>query len=111
MKINKELLKGSTIILILSLLDKETMYGYEIIKRIQEKSNGIFNLKEGTLYPILHTLEGGNAVESYWDESQEGRKRKYYRITGSGEKLLKEKKEEWNNFKGAVDKVIWEAII
>lgn len=111
MKINKELLKGSTIILILSLLDKEPMYGYEIIKKIQDKSNGVFSLKEGTLYPILHTLEGENYVESFWDESLEGRKRKYYRITSSGEKLLKEKKEEWNNFKCAVDKVIWEAII
>jgi PadR family transcriptional regulator PadR len=111
MKINKELLKGSTIILILSLLDKEPMYGYEIIKKIQDKSNGVFSLKEGTLYPILHTLEGENHVESFWDESLEGRKRKYYRITISGEKLLKEKKEEWNNFKCAVDKVIWEAIV
>lgn len=111
MKINKELLKGSTIILILSLLEKEPMYGYEIIKKIQEKSNGIFSLKEGTLYPILHTLESDNAVESYWYESQEGRKRKYYKITHLGEKLLKEKKQEWDNFKDAVDKVIWGAVL
>ncbi|HEY5525072.1 MAG TPA: PadR family transcriptional regulator, partial [Clostridium sp.] len=57
MSINKELLKGSTIILILNLISKKTMYGYEMIKEIEEKSNGVFALKEGTLYPILHTLE------------------------------------------------------
>ena len=84
MKISKELLKGSTVILILSLLKEKPMYGYEMIKEIEEKSIGVFTFKEGTLYPILHSLEGENAVESYWIESDKGRKRKYYRITKDG---------------------------
>ncbi|MCY6960235.1 PadR family transcriptional regulator [Clostridium brassicae] len=110
MNINKELLKGSTVILILKLLDKKTMYGYEMIKSIEEKSNGIFSFKEGTLYPILHTLESKNLVESFWEQGDGKRKRKYYKITDKGKLELKEKKEEWNTFRTAVDKILWEGI-
>lgn len=108
MKINKELLKGSTTILVLGLLKQKPMYGYEMIKAIDEKSNGIFAFKEGTLYPILHGLENDNYVEAYWEESSEGRKRKYYRITKDGLKHFAEKEEEWAAYKGAVDKFLWE---
>lgn len=57
MKVSKELLKGSTATLILSLLNEKPMYGYEMIKELESKSEGIFSFKEGTIYPILHTLE------------------------------------------------------
>ena len=57
MKINKELLKGSTDMLVLSLLENEDMYGYQMIRKLDEKSQNVFMLQEGTLYPILHTLE------------------------------------------------------
>lgn len=111
MKINKELLKGSTVILILKLLDKKSMYGYEMIKEIEDKSNGVFTFKEGTLYPILHTLENNGLVESYWDESEGKRKRKYYRITDEGKLSLKKKQEEWTTFRSTVDKILWEGIV
>jgi PadR family transcriptional regulator PadR len=107
MKINKELMKGSTVILILTLLSQKEMYGYEMTKEIEKHSNGIFSFNEGTLYPILHTLEAEKWVESYWDKS-EGRKRKYYRITNEGKLQLKEKKAEWQIFRTAVDQVIGE---
>lgn len=108
MKVSKELLKGSTVILILNLLDKKSMYGYEMIKEMDDKSNGVFSLKEGTLYPILHTLESECLVEAYWSESEEGRKRKYYKITNKGKLQLKEKKKEWNLFRSTIDKVLLE---
>lgn len=108
MAVNKELMKGSTVILILSLLDKKPMYGYEMIKEIEAKSDGVFTFKEGTLYPILHSLEGEGMVECYWTEADSGRKRKYYRITKTGKNHMKEKQEEWKVFRSAVDKVIWE---
>lgn len=111
MNINKELLKGSTVILILKLLHKKPMYGYEMIKEIEEKSNGIFSFKEGTLYPILHTLETKGLVEAYWDDSESKRKRKYYKITDKGSLELKERQEEWTTFRSAVDKVLWEGIM
>ncbi len=105
MKISKELLKGSTSLLILGLLNDENMYGYEMIKRLQEKSENVFELKEGTLYPILHSLEENNLITSYWDEST-AKKRKYYAITEKGKSQLKTKKEEWKVFQNGIDKVI-----
>jgi len=111
MAINKELLKGSTVILILKLINKKPMYGYEMIKEMEEKSSGVFTLKEGTLYPILHTLEAKGLVESYWDESSSKRKRKYYKIMEEGKLSLKEKEEEWTTFRSTVDSMLWEAVL
>ncbi|GAA0076609.1 helix-turn-helix transcriptional regulator [Clostridium sp. CTA-5] len=108
MKINKELLKGSTNILVLSLLQKSEMYGYEMIKEMQLKSSGIFEFKEGTLYPILHNLEEEKLVESFWCQAGNARKRKYYRITKKGKGALKEKEEEWILFTSTVNKIITE---
>lgn len=105
MKIDKELLKGSTTMLILNLLENENMYGYQMIKRLSEKSENVFELKEGTLYPILHALEERDLINSYWDEST-AKKRKYYSITGSGKTYLKSKKEEWKTFSDGVNKVL-----
>ncbi|CAM3650968.1 helix-turn-helix transcriptional regulator [Cohnella lubricantis] len=107
MKVGKELLKGSTVILVLTLLDRKDMYGYEMVRELEQRSGGILNLKEGTLYPILHSLESDGLVEAYWDE-QGSRPRKYYRITGKGKKQLEERKQEWSLFSGAVNRVLGE---
>ncbi len=106
MKISKELLKGSTSTLILSLLNSKPMYGYEIIKELESKSNGIFSFKEGTIYPILHSLEEKELIISYWGEGTGKRKRKYYKINNQGKEFIQEKKEEWYVFKNAVDEVL-----
>lgn len=111
MGINKELLKGSTTILILSLLDQRHMYGYEMIKEIERKSNGVFSFKEGTLYPILHSLESESMIESYWEDNTSSRKRKYYKITDKGRRGLKQKHQEWDIFRVAVDKVLLGGIV
>lgn len=105
MKINKELTKGSTTMLILEMLKNENMYGYQLIKKLSEKSQNVFELKEGTLYPILHGLEENNFITSYWDETS-SKRRKYYAITEKGKKILKEKKEEWKIFSEGVNRVI-----
>lgn len=105
MNIKKELTKGSSAMLVLSVLEKEDLYGYMIIKRIAEKSENVFSLKEGTLYPILHNFESNGYVKAYWVEA-EGRNRKYYKITKKGFKALAEIKEEWNTYSLAVGKVI-----
>jgi PadR family transcriptional regulator PadR len=111
MPINRELLKGSTVILILKLINKKPMYGYEMIKEMEERSNGVFTLKEGTLYPILHTLEAKGLVEAYWGEGSSNRPRKYYRIMEEGRTSLKEKEEEWITFRSAVDNILVEATL
>ncbi|HIW56740.1 MAG TPA: helix-turn-helix transcriptional regulator [Firmicutes bacterium] len=104
--IDKELIKGSTSILILSMLEKEDMYGYQITRELKKLSGNVFELKEGTLYPMLHGLENENAVEAYWMTAENGKRRKYYRITDGGKKLLKKKKSEWRVYSKAVDLVI-----
>jgi PadR family transcriptional regulator PadR len=105
MKINKELMKGSTTTLILSVIENEDMYGYKIVREIEKRSENVFTLKEGTLYPILHALEDSGMVESYWVDL-ENRKRKYYHITRKGKSQLKEKKEEFATYTNAVKRVL-----
>ncbi len=105
MKISKELLKGSTKMLILEMVKDENMYGYQMIKKLKEKSNNVFEFKEGTLYPILHSLEEEGLISSYWDDTT-GKKRKYYAITIKGKKSLKEKNGEWKIFSESVNRVI-----
>lgn len=106
MKISKELVKGSTAMLVLSVIEDRPAYGYLIIKEMEELSENVFCLNEGTLYPILHALEQEKYLESFWEESGTGRRRKYYRITDRGRKELSRKKEEWKTFAGAVSKVL-----
>lgn len=105
MKINRELMKGSTAMLVLSVIENEDMYGYRIVKELKEQSESVFCLKEGTLYPILHSLEECGYLDSYWVD-METKKRKYYHITGKGKTALKEKKEEFKIYSAAVGKVL-----
>ena len=93
MNIKKELTKGSTALLVLSVLENQDLYGYKIIKEIESRSEDVFSLKEGTLYPILHNFEKSGYVDSYWDGKEGERRRKYYHITNKGKKILKENKE------------------
>lgn len=106
MNIKKELTKGSSALLVLSVLENEEMYGYQIIKEIEKRSEDVFSFKEGTLYPILHAFEKDNYVESYWLQSVQGRQRKYYKITDKGRKILVKSREEWESYTTAVKKVI-----
>lgn len=108
MKINKELLKGSTKMIVLKLLEDEDLYGYKMIKKLDEKSKSIFILKEGTLYPILHDLEKKQLIESYWEDNLSARKRKFYRITKSGLKMLNAKKTEWNMYAEGINNIFME---
>lgn len=101
MNIDRELLRGSTNLLVLSVLEKENLYGYQMIKKLKMKSENIFDFQEGT----LHKLEADGAISSYWDEST-SKRRKYYSITEKGKKQLKAKKQEWELFSTKVNQVI-----
>ncbi len=105
MIISKELISGSTTMLVLSVIKNEDMYGYKIIRELEVRSEYAFSFKEGTLYPILHALEKERLVESYW-VTADGRKRKYYHITKKGAKRLEEKEEEFKEFSVSVSKVL-----
>lgn len=106
MKVDKSLMAGSTTMLVLSLLSKEEMYGYQMITELARRSDRTFELKEGTLYPILHTLEAEGLVTVREKEAESGRVRKYYRITKKGLRALEEKKEEWNFFAEKVNAIV-----
>ena len=82
------------------------MYGYEMIETLAERSNHTFDLKSGTLYPILHSLEKNDYVESYEERAGNDRIRKYYHITDKGRTVLNEKHEEWNIYSSAVNKIL-----
>lgn len=101
MAIDKALISGSTSMLILRLLEEKDMYGYEMIETLQKKSENVFVLKAGTLYPLLHSLEEKNYLTSYEDEVN-GKLRKYYGITKAGKKYLKSRTEEWQEYQTAV---------
>ena len=107
MKISKELAKGSTGMLVLSVISRGEMYGYQIIKTVEMMSENVFQMNEGTLYPILHSLEKEDYLTSRWVESEEnGRKRKYYKITDKGLRELASQKQEWEVYSAAVGKVL-----
>ena len=106
MKFDKGLIAGSSTMLVLSLLQKEDMYGYQMIEELARRSNETFQMKEGTLYPILHTLEKEKYLTSYQQEAPTGRQRKYYKLTRKGTQLLSEKKVEWEAFQHGVSSVL-----
>lgn len=93
---DKEIMKGSIDILLLSLMNKRDMYGYEMVKELKENSDDLYSMSEGTLYPALKRLEAKLFLESYWEESGTGARRKYYRIMKDGRKELDRKLKEWN---------------
>jgi len=103
---NTELIKGSTNIILLSLLSKKEMYGYEMTVKVREISDGYLSYKEGTIYPALKRLELLNLVESNWQNSVDGPKRKYYKVTEKGRKILEEQKNEWNLFQKAMNQLV-----
>lgn len=106
MKIDKSLITGSTTMLILKLLSIENMYGYQMIEELEKRSENVFTLKAGTLYPLLHTLENQNIIISYEQKSANGRTRKYYHITDVGKKAFHKKEDEWLYYTSSVNKVL-----
>ena len=105
MAIDKSLVSGSTSMLILRLLEEKDMYGYEMIENLRSKSGNVFELKAGTLYPLLHGMESKGFLNSY-EQEEAGKVRKYYCITREGSRILYEKREEWKVYAHAVTDVL-----
>ena len=103
---DKTTLSGNTTMLVLKLLETKDMYGYQIIEELSQKSENIFNLKTGTLYPLLHGLENDGMVDSYDENAGNQRTRKYYRLTSKGKGLLAKKQQEWTACTSAVSRVM-----
>jgi transcriptional regulator len=106
MTFDRELLKGSIALLILKLLSERDMYGYEIIHEGASRSSGVFQFKEGTLYPALHQLHRRGYLRAEWRVGDNGRERKYYGLTAKGRKAAREGRRSWDFFTSAVNAIL-----
>ena len=102
----RDILKGSSNYLLLSLLERQPMYGYQIVKELEARSQGYFVFKEGTLYPALHRLEKAGLITGKWQMLPNGRQRRYYYITAKGQAKLVEEKTQWQDFLTAVKLIL-----
>jgi len=105
MKFERELLKGVAPVVVLEILARGAMYGYELSEALEQRSKGILSLGRGTLYPLLYNLEAKGLVEAQWQESENGRIRRYYAITSKGKEQLTRQKEEWRLLQQGVNLV------
>lgn len=102
---SKELLKGAADTLVLAAFVEGEKYGYQVVKELERRSEGFFCLKEGTLYPILHRLERQGLLTARWETMPNGSERRYYSLTGRGQRVLAAKLDEWQTFVQAVGRV------
>jgi len=101
-----ELMKGSIDSLLLCLIGQQPMYGYQIIKELERRSQGYFKFKEGTLYPALHRLERAGLIRGGWQMLPGGRQRRYYHITDEGLRSLIAQRSQWQDFLTAMNLII-----
>jgi PadR family transcriptional regulator PadR len=102
MRYISQLLKGNTDLLLLSLLQEESMYGYQIMKELDRRSRGYFKFREGTLYPALHRMEYDGYISGRWRRLSGGQERRYYSLTPKGHRRLAEQLVQWQGFATAV---------
>jgi len=105
MKFERELLKGVAPVVVLEILSRGAMYGYELSEAIEQRSAKVLSLGRGTLYPLLYNLEAKGLVTAQWEESDHGRNRRYYSITSKGREQLASQKEQWQELQKGVSLV------
>jgi PadR family transcriptional regulator, regulatory protein PadR len=104
--IEGDILKGNTLTLILTLIEEQPMYGFQIAKEIGRRSEGTLRFREGLLYPALHQLEKEGLVESEWQFSSQGPRRKYYKLTRKGKKEAEALRRRWHVFAHTMNQVL-----
>ena len=103
--INKDLVAATSTPLVLAILAEGDTYGYAILKRVRELSGGGLEWTDGMLYPVLHRLERSGLVQSRWERTESGRRRKYYRVTKAGREQLAEERRQWRTMDETLRKV------
>lgn len=101
----RELKKGSAELLILSLVETRARHGYEIGKLIEQRSNGAITFSAAALYPLLYRLEKRGWIQGRWVERAGQRRRRFYRLTPSGRRILDEQRSTWRAFAAAIDRI------
>jgi PadR family transcriptional regulator PadR len=109
MEFNKDLIAASSTPIVLAILAEADSYGYAILTRVRELSKGQMEWTDGMLYPVLHRLERLGYVTARWEDSETGRRRKYYRITTAGKAQLAEEQRQWQAVNATL-KGIWSSI-
>jgi PadR family transcriptional regulator, regulatory protein PadR len=104
--IESQFLKGSIGLLLLNLLSRGEMYGYEILQEASRRSASMFEFKEGTLYPALHQLERKGQIKSEWRRAENGRERKYYSLTPKGRRAAANYERQWHRLTGAITAIL-----
>jgi PadR family transcriptional regulator PadR len=110
MNINKDLVAASSTPLVLAILAEGDSYGYAILQRVKDLSDGRLEWTDGMLYPLLHRLERLGHLESRWRTAESGRRRKYYGLTERGRKQLAAEREQWQAVGETLDRV-WSALM
>ena len=105
MRFESQLLKGIAPAVVLEILSRGQMYGYELSQAIEQRSGDILTLGKGTLYPLLYNLEARKLVKGKWETADSGRKRRYYSITSSGTEKLASQKQQWEKLQQGVNLV------
>jgi PadR family transcriptional regulator len=103
--LERELKRGSTEMLILALVEDRARHGYEIAKLIEQRSNGVLQFHAASLYPLLYRLERRGLIKGRWIERAGERRRRFYKLTAAGQKILAEQRQTWKEFFAALDRV------
>ena len=103
--VDPELKKGTTPFLILALVEQQPRHGYELSKLIEARSEGVVRIHAASLYPLLYRLEKGGAIEGRWVEAAGQRRRRYYRLTAAGRRMLDGQRHGWAQFVRAVSRI------
>jgi PadR family transcriptional regulator PadR len=103
---DRELKRGTLEMILLKLISARQMYGYELVAAFNQHGGEFFQIKEGTLYPVLYRLEDAGFIEPRWETLERGVPRKYYRITEAGEKQLKTLTASWKEFTALIDRFL-----
>jgi transcriptional regulator len=103
--LDRELKKGSAELLILALVEHRARHGYELSKLIEERSEGRIRFKVASLYPLLYRLEGRGWIQGRWVERAGERRRRFYRLTAAGRRVLAEQRTTWQGFVAAMSRI------
>ena len=105
-KLRKQTLDGNVETLLLAILKSGPNYGYAMVKELNKRAEGILELGEGTVYPVLHRLEDKRLISASWFEAENSRERKYYRLTAKGRKALAANRTQWQMLSEVMAKVL-----
>ena len=103
--LDREVKRGSTEMLILALVEERPRHGYEIAKLIERRSEGLLQFNVASLYPLLYRLEERGLINGRWVEKPGQRRRRFYKLTAAGQKILKQQRKTWKDFFVALDRV------